>query len=289
MKVCVYCGQVIQGNGWRCPGCDKAPELAGDIPLFAKESAEDYYGYDATLYEELSQLEESNFWFRSRNELIIYAIKKWFPQAGNFLEIGCGTGFVLSHIARNCPSMTLYGSEIYLQGIEYARKRVHQARFFQMDARNIPFESEFELIGIFDCLEHIEEDMTVLKQMNKALCPRGGLVITVPQHPFLWSTHDIAARHVRRYTFSDLKAKINDAGFQIIYQTSFMTILFPLIVIARILKNRLSKENDPLAELKLNRYVNLLFEKLMGMERKFITSIAGMPFGSSLLIAARKL
>lgn len=289
MKLCSFCGQIIESEGWLCPACGREPEFAGTVPLFAKQYAANYEGYNEAFYEQLSVLEETSFWFRSRNRLILHFLEKYFPQARNFLEIGCGTGFVLSHIAQARSSMTLYGSEIYIKGLEYARKRVQGAHFFQMDARNIPFEQEFELIGIFDCLEHIEEDAAALRQINKALCPGGGLIVTVPQHPWLWSSYDSAARHFRRYAFSALKALMEDAGFHVTYWTSFVTLLFPLVVISRLLKNKLSQENDPLSELKLNKYINFLCEKVLDLERALITSVARMPFGSSLFVVARKL
>ena len=81
-----------------------------------------------------------------------------------------------------------------------------------MDARNIPFESEFDVIGAFDVLEHINEDTEVLAQIYTALKAEGLMLISVPQHPWLWSSLDEYACHVRRYTALDIQQKIEAAG-----------------------------------------------------------------------------
>jgi len=158
--------------------------------------------------------------------------------AEKFLEVGCGTGFVLSGIASAKPNMSLTGSEIFMAGLSHAVLRVPSAHFMQMDARRVPFIEEFDAIGVFDVLEHIEEDEKVLDQLYKAIKPSGVLLLTVPQHPWLWSASDEYACHVRRYTHSEVRNKILNAGFKIIRSTSFVTSLLPAMVFSRILKKK---------------------------------------------------
>ncbi|MGH7738652.1 MAG: class I SAM-dependent methyltransferase, partial [bacterium] len=107
-----------------------------------------------------------------------------------FFEIGCGTGFVLQALERETAGLELFGSEIHLEGLRYARERLARTELFQMDAQHIPFRNEFGGIGLFDVLEHIADDQAVLRQVHQALVPGGGLVVTVPQHAFLWSRVD---------------------------------------------------------------------------------------------------
>src|SRR5690606_22871969 len=116
-----------------------------------------------------------------------------------FLEIGCGTGFVLSGVADAFPAVRLFGSEIFTAGLEFAARRQPSVNFMQMDARSLPFLDEFDVIGAFDVLEHIVEDGQVLAQMREALKPNGIILLTVPQHEWLWSPVDEFACHVRRY------------------------------------------------------------------------------------------
>jgi SAM-dependent methyltransferase len=180
---------------------------------FAPEQARSSEGFQPHHFAELAQAEAGNFWFRSRNRLIIWALQRFFPKARNFLEIGCGTGFVLAGLAEANPNLEMSGSEIYSTGLGYAADRVKCAALFQMDARDIPFESEFDVIGAFDVLEHIEEDEAVLEQVFRAVTPGGGIMLTAPQHRFLWSQQDEYACHVRRYEAKELSNKVEKAGF----------------------------------------------------------------------------
>lgn len=243
-------------------------------------------GFKTGYFGELVALEETNFWFRSRNRLILWALQQYFPNAGSFFEIGCGTGFVLSGIERAFPHLALYGSEIFSAGIAYAARRLNRAELFQMDARQIPFENEFDVIGAFDVLEHVKDDGVVLQQMHQALCTGGGLLITVPQHPLLWSHLDEYACHVRRYTRKELRAKVLQAGFAIEKMTSFVSLLLPFMAASRV-RTRWGK-NDPLAGLKLGNLTNSLMEKVLDMERALIRKGISLPLGGSLLLIGRK-
>ena len=112
--------------------------------------------------------------------------------------------------------------------------------------------------------------------------------MTVPQHQFLWSPVDEAAHHVRRYSRSELEAKIRKAGFQVEKVTSFVTLLLPGMMLSRLLK-RLPKVNaDPIEELKMGRLANLVLGFVMSAERMLIRLGLTLPFGGSLLLVARK-
>jgi SAM-dependent methyltransferase len=157
-----------------------------------------------------------------------------------------------------------------------------------MDARRIPFENEFDVIGAFDVLEHIKEDEEVLHQIYQAVRPGGGLILTVPQHPFLWSRQDDYACHVRRYSARELKDKVKRTGFAMVKMTSFVSLLLPIMILARVQKRNPALEYDPLSELKINPVLNTLFEKILDVERWMIFSGLSFPAGGSLLVIAHK-
>jgi SAM-dependent methyltransferase len=236
----------------------------------------------------LAKLEAANFWFRARNELILWALSTYKPDADTFLEVGCGTGFVLSGIAKTCPEMALHGSEIFLAGLSHAAARVPTAHFMQMDARRVPFVNEFDAIGAFDVLEHIEEDEAVLAQLQRTLNPGGVLLLTVPQHPWLWSATDEYACHVRRYTQRNLNDKLKKLGFRIERSTSFVSLLLPAMLLSRRKKSQRTAGYDPTAELHLPEMLNTLFLSVMRLEQKLIRHGVNFPLGGSLLIVARK-
>ncbi len=288
MKICIKCGLKSEGADWVCPACHWEPETRSGYLSFAPELSQAGEGFKPDFFEVLYKLEAKNFWFRSRNRLLVWAIKKYFSQAKSFLEIGCGTGFVLSGIEKAFPKMELCGSEIHTAGLAFAGKRVSKARLFQMDARKLPFEDEFDLIGAFDVLEHIGQDETVLSQMYQAVRHNGGIILTVPQHPFLWSGVDEHARHVRRYTSRELRSKVEDAGFKVERATSFVSLLLPLFAVSRFRARRAETGSDAGAELQIGSMLNGIFEKALDLERVIIRAGISIPAGSSLLVVARK-
>lgn len=288
MKICVSCGSHFESSGWQCPSCHHSPQLLEGFPAFAPSLARASDGFEATHFDELAPLEAKNFWFRSRNQLIIWALGRYFQGVESFLEIGCGTGYVLSGLEHAYPGLCLSGSEIFSNGLNYAKGRVKRCRLFQMDARNIPFEGEFDVIGAFDVLEHIAEDERVLSEMYRAVKPGGGIIITVPQHAFLWSQADERACHVRRYSARDLKHKVQHAGFTVARVTSFVSLLLPLMMLSRIRMRNPDRSYDRLAELKISGFTNQLLGKVLDLERALIRMGVSFPVGGSLLLMARK-
>ena len=234
MKICPACGNRFEANDFYCPVCRHSPELRDGYPDFAPELKAGYDGFNAGLFASLAKLEEGNFWFESRNRLLIWTLSRYFPYTETFLEIGCGTGFVLSGIRREFQGTKLFGSDIFSEGFAYAKDRVPEATFYQMDARNIPFENEFDVIGAFDVIEHIEEDEVVLSQIFRAVKSKGGLILTVPQHQWLWSKNDESACHKRRYSKKGLMKKVEKAGFRVLRLTSFVSFLLPLMAASRL-------------------------------------------------------
>jgi trans-aconitate methyltransferase len=246
-------------------------------------------GFKTHYFKELAVLEAGNFWFRARNKIILWSLHKHSPTLTSFLEIGCGTGFVISAISQQFPEAKLLGSEYLEEGLVYARQRLPNAEFTQMDARHIPYQSELDAIGAFDVLEHIEEDEIVLEQIFNALKPNGLVFITVPQHRWLWSAVDEYACHVRRYSAADLHEKIGNAGFEIVLSTSFVSTLLPAMYLSRLLKrHKTDARMDAMAELHINPILNTLFEWLLNFELALIRIGVTLPVGGSRLLVARK-
>ena len=288
MKLCCNCGKSFDRTSWQCPSCLYEPKKLGGHLAFAPELAEDSEGFDASSFGRLVELEPGSFWFRSRNRLLCWALEHYFPNATNFFEIGCGTGFVLAGIRERFPQLRLAGSEIFADGLTIANGRLPNVELYQMDARQIPFENEFDVIGAFDVLEHIGDDELVLSQMYRAVRQGGGILLAVPQHSFLWSKIDEYSRHVRRYSLSELKTKVERAGFKTLRTTSFVSLLLPLMLIARLKQRLTNNELDPTAEFKLSAPGNFLLECIMNVERTMIRLGVAFPAGGSLLLVARK-
>ena len=288
MKLCLHCGFSFRGANWKCPSCGWMPESIDGLAAFAPELAENNAYYDSEHYGRLSALEAGNFWFRARNELILWALDRFFPQAQTMIEIGCGTGFVLKALEDSRPNGALVGTEIHVKGLEVAKRRVTaRTELVQLDAGSLPFRDEFDVAGVFDVIEHIDDDERVLREIAKALKAGGGLLVSVPHHAFLWSEIDEVSRHVRRYSKSELIDKLRRAGFEIVLVTSFSSLLLPLMVLSRRVY-RGTGEELLFRQFLIPRWMNFLLEKILGFERFLIKSGVTFPFGGSLFLVARK-
>ena len=233
-------------------------------------------GYDPQYFEPFADVEERSFWFRARNRLIVSAFRRHFPAASSFLEVGCGGGVVLLALREALPEVRLVGGELYPEGLELR----------ELDARTLDFENEFDVVGAFDVLEHIDDDEEALARMLRAARPGGGVLVLVPQHPWLWSEHDEAVEHRRRYTRKELTSKAERAGIDIVEVTSFVTSLLPAMAVSRAI-DRVRKKTDPVANLEPGP-LNRVFEVALDGERKLIERGVSLPFGGSLMLVGRK-
>lgn len=199
-------------------------------------------GFDRAAFKSLYEMEEDSFWFNARNKLIQRLIAKYSSNFNKYLEIGCGTGFVFNGIKNKFPGRNYLGTELFDEGLYYAKKRMPDIEFLKMDALDLNYENQFDLIGSFDVLEHIKEDVKVLTNMFNACDSKGRIIITVPQHMSLWSKADTLACHVRRYSRSELVGKVKKVGFEIDYVSGFVSLLFqPCIFKERLCKPRKAK------------------------------------------------
>jgi SAM-dependent methyltransferase len=169
MKRCLACNTLYVSSLADCPSCGFKPLLMDGFYAYAPDLAHGGGGFKSSYFSDLARLEEANFWFQSRNQLILWALEEYCQNFQSFLEIGCGTGYVLSGVSKLFPHSTLQGSEIFIAGLGFAAARLPAVSLMQMDARDIPFQEEFDVIGAFDVLEHIEEDECVLAQVHAAL------------------------------------------------------------------------------------------------------------------------
>jgi SAM-dependent methyltransferase len=289
MNKCLDCGAPFSSPESVCPICSWRPTILDGFPAYAPALAQEGIGFKVDYFADIARLEEGYFWFRARNRLIIWALGKYCPGFRSFLEIGCGTGYVVSGIAKAYPCSELHGSEIFTAGLAFAAAKQPTIDFMQIDARHIPFVGEFDAIGAFDVLEHIKEDEQVLLQMYDALKPRGVMLLTVPQHAWLWSSIDDYACHERRYSAKELHAKVEGSGFEILRSTSFVSSLLPAMWFSRFTQKRSMKSIDASAELRISPWLNRIFEIILNAEVAMIRSGINFPVGGSRLIVARKL
>jgi 2-polyprenyl-3-methyl-5-hydroxy-6-metoxy-1,4-benzoquinol methylase len=238
-------------------------------------------------FERLAKLEENSWWFNARNRLIHWMLDSYTSGKGQYIEIGCGTGFVLNMVAERHPEFELKGAEFYDDGLSFARQRVPEASFEQLDARQFSQQSVYDVIAAYDVLEHIDQDQSVLNNIHTALNDSGKMCITVPQHKWLWSVTDEYAGHERRYTKQELINKVEAAGFKVDACFSFVSLLLPLMWLSRL--NQPSLESyDPLKEHQIAPWLNKLLDNIMKCELFLIKKGIRFPLGGSLALIASK-
>jgi SAM-dependent methyltransferase len=265
-------------DGFRC----YAPTLALDCADYPTD------GFDVT-----AEVEARSFWCRSRNRVLRHVFLRFTDRSRRIdvLEIGCGIGGVLSAL-REIQNLRLTGSEIYLHGLRYARARFPEIEFVQLDATAVPYSDEFDVVGAFDVLEHVEADEQVMRQIHGALRVGGLCIVTVPQYPWMWSKLDDLVHHKRRYTRRELVGKLRTAGFDVLYTTSFVTLLFPFMMASRLAGRRSraggNTREEFAAEVTLPAALNRLFDWVMRVDEALLRIGVTLPFGGSLLAVARR-
>lgn len=242
-------------------------------------------------YQNCFQIEDNSFWFKHRNNCIIETINN-FPPPGIILDIGGGNGFVSLEIKKNGYEVSIL--EPGINGILNAKKRGLKklicANFNEIDL----YQNSIPAIGIFDVLEHIEDDVVFLKKIQKSLITGGKLYITVLAYNWLWSDKDIIAGHYRRYNLNQLKSIVKQIGLEIEYFTYIFSILPIPIFLFRTLPSKLNlkqKETQKRTEnehKKRNGLTGNILQKIWDSELKAISKEKIIPFGGSCLLVARK-
>jgi ubiquinone/menaquinone biosynthesis C-methylase UbiE len=288
VKRCIRCNETFDRQSWRCPACAAEPAVLHGFLTFAADAAADHGGYDPNSHAALDQMRKGSFWFRARSRLIIDLTRRYFSGAQHVMEIGCGTGNVLLALRSALPGSRLCGSDIHVEPLALASRRMtDDFELVQMDARNIPFEAEFDLICAFDVLEHIDDDEGVLAQMFRALRAGGGVLLSVAQHPFMWSRIDARAKHKRRYRRDELARKCARAGFEIVRSTSFVTTLLPVMAMQRLGPGQ-HKDYEIAREMRLHPRLDRLAEAALDFERACIGGGLSFPVGGSRFVVGRR-
>lgn len=237
----------------------------------------------------LAAAEEAHFWFEVRRRLVLWAFDRYCAHARDFLEIGSGTGQLITALAATRPGLRAVGSEPGGAGLEFARARRSPVGFIELDAREMSVVGEFDTIGAFDVLEHIRDDADVLVRVHRALRDGGVLLLNVPQHAWLWSPVDTDAGHHRRYAARELHAKLEAAGFELLRSTSFVTWLLPLMAASRAWRKVFpGNPGSSVPELGVPGPVNAALRAVCLSELALIRRGVDLPAGGSRFVVARK-
>lgn len=233
--------------------------------------------------------EERSFWFRHRNAVIVQLVGTHAPRATVF-DIGAGNGFVSLALQRaGVPTVVV---EPGAGGVRNARARglslVIQATF-----EDAGFRSEsVGAFGIFDVLEHVQDDAGFLRAMHRCLLPGGYLFVTVPACAALWSSEDEEAGHYRRYSMRSLLRILRASGFTVRYCSYFFSLLVPSVFICRSIPSRVLGAQGQMRGARAHALpggvLGGLIEQGLGWERKRIEAGRRLPIGSSCVAVAQR-
>ncbi len=267
--------------------------LINGIKCYSPEEASEYTDYPDSGFDLTERVEEESFWVWSRNRLLKKIVNRFKRAQGQtrLVEIGCGNGAFIREIVED-SDLAITGSEVYFKGLLYAKKKRPEVEFVQFDVTQGRLSEEFDIIAAFDVLEHIDDDMAAIANIHAMLSRGGHFIVTVPQHKILWSRLDEIVKHKRRYSRSELLAKLGQREFEVRLCSSFVFVLFPLMAMSRLLDRRKddaqSSEGEFESRVRFPRALNWIFDKAMRIDEVLILCGVSLPFGGTLLVVARK-
>ena len=280
-------------QGWRCPHCLAEAAATADEHrcdgcgwsrrrtgrLWLADASLSPAGFDRDAVARLQSM-EPHFWMRERRRLVGAIIAGFRPTGGNAVDLGCGTGGLLSLLEQTYSKVVAVDAHAAL--LEQAALVSRQAELVQADVcRSTLPSGTFDLIVAMDVIEHVDPD-AFLSEARRLSGAHGMLLVSAPAAPALWSRMDEMAGHRCRYTRSQLAAELSRNGWQPVGYTHYQCLLFPLVWLSRALGRRgrgLPERSPPSWLHALLGHINRLEVGLFGKR--------SLPFGSSVLMWAR--
>lgn len=237
-------------------------------------------------YERMYRYEDHYWWFVSRRELVDALIRQ-LPLSPNplIVDVGCGTGATAALLQKY--GMVI-GVDISPLALSWSRQRGLN-NLLLAAAERLPIAHESaDVVVATDILEHLDDDVAVLKEFYRTLKPGGYVVVTVPAYSILWSEHDLALMHRRRYVAHTLAQRSRSVGFEIVRLTYALFFLFPLALAMRLLKRRPPPGKEPEAQLPpLPEWLNRFLIRFQRIETSLLTHLR-FPWGVSVVAVLRK-
>jgi SAM-dependent methyltransferase len=241
---------------------------------------------DQSEFQAMLEGTDRHWWYRGRRRIVRAVLSRLdVPEQAELLDAGCGAGTTMDDLARyGC----VHGVELNPLGVKAALERGH-ADVRQARVEELPYEDDFfHVVACLDVIEHTPDDVRSLAELLRVTRPGGAAIVTVPAYPRLWSSHDVANEHYRRYTRRSLRRAAWTAGWGLEYDTNFNSFyLAPAAVVRLALRGDPEKERR--SELALTpRSLDRLLEWPLRVEAAILRMGGTLPAGLSLLAVLRK-
>jgi len=242
-------------------------------------------------HRDLYSIEDDYWWFKAKRHLLIRTVKRTAKDSdGNahLLDSGCGTGANLKEISKFLP---VVGIEKYFEALKFCKKRSLD-NLLNAELEHLPFRQEtFDIVLAMDILEHVDDDLEALKEISRVSKDGAILIIHVPAFMFLWSDHDLAVDHKRRYTAGELVECLKKANFKVKSINYRLCSFFILGILKKYLikvKKLIKGDSKPQAyRPNVGRFINNILYIIVKMEDRILNFIR-LPFGLSILCIAQK-
>jgi SAM-dependent methyltransferase len=241
---------------------------------------------DDRLMEAMLELDEQHWWYRGRRRVIHAELAQLpLPAGAQILDAGCGSGRTLQELERYGE---VRGIELNEQAAQIARARDH-GEVLLGRLEELPYGGgTFDLVTCLDVIEHTPDDRVTLAELRRVTAPGGWLLVTVPAYQALWSTHDEANHHYRRYSRRTLRAAAGQAGWTVERMTSFNSLLLAPAAAVRIAQRRRHTNGAGTPDLQLGpSWLNGALETPLALESKWLSRGRTLAAGLSLLAVLR--
>ena len=265
--------------------------LGDDDIWYSQDTQNTSYPSDGN--EKCFSIEDGSFWFHHRNGCITSVVKTYPPKNnGTIFDIGGGNGFVSAHLISSGFDVVLLepGKAGAINAKSRGLKNIICAttKTAQLNPNSISG------VGLFDVIEHIEDDLEFLRSIQKIMKPDGRIYATVPAYSFLWSEEDVEAGHFKRYKLKDLSKVFKSAGFEVEFSSYIFRFLpFPIFLLRTIPYNlglsraKETGENDTGDHAKKAGFITKILNVFLKKEIKNLDNKKLMRFGGSCLIVAK--
>jgi SAM-dependent methyltransferase len=238
---------------------------------------------DERLMKAMLDVDEHHWWYRGRRRIIAVELDQLpLPAAARVLDAGCGSGRTLLELARYGE---VSGIELNPAAAAVARDRGFDVRIGRLE--ELPFEDDhYDLITCLDVIEHTPDDRATLAELRRVCAPGGWLLVTVPAYQALWSQHDVANHHYRRYARATLRAAATEAGWEVRRLTSFNSLLLAPAAAVRLAQRRRSSPQNGNCKPDLEigpAWLNGALERPLQIEARWLARGRTLPAGLSLL------